>query len=88
MEKKQLQIYKKLWAQKKYDYDNRLILRDYRVIPISENNKISTAEYEYIIWGNNENILRLRHSKHYFIDGTFHHLEEFTQLLIIMYKDI
>ena len=27
-----------------YDYDNKLILRDYRVIPINENNKISSAE--------------------------------------------
>ena len=72
----------------KYDYDNKLILRDYRVIPINENNKISSAEYEYIIWGNNENILRMRQSKHFFIDGTFHHPEGFTQLLILMYKDV
>ena len=44
----------------KYDKDNRLILRDYRVIPITENEKISNSEYEYIIWGNNENISRMR----------------------------
>ena len=65
-----------------------MILRDYRIIPIIENKKISTSNYEYIIWGNNENILRMRQSKNYFIDGTFHHPPDFTQLLIIMYKDI
>ena len=43
---------------------------------------------EYIIWGNDENISRLRLSKNYFIDGTFHHPPEFKQLLIIMYRDI
>ena len=72
----------------KYDYDNRLILRDHRIIPINENNKISTTYYEYIIWGNNENISRMRQSRNFFIDGTFHHPEEFTQLILIMYKDI
>ena len=72
----------------KYDYDNRLILRDHRLIPINENNRISTAYYEYIIWGNNENISLMRQSRNFFIDGTFHHPEEFTQLILIMYKDI
>ena len=72
----------------KYDNDNRLILRDYRNIPIKENEKLSTSEYEYIIWGNNENISRMRQSKNFFIDGTFHHPQEFKQLLVIMYKDI
>ena len=43
---------------------------------------------EYIIWGNDENISRLRLSKNYFIDVTFHHPPEFKQLLIIMYRDI
>ena len=65
-----------------------MILRDYGVIPINENNKISTSEYEYIIWGNNENISRMRQSKNFFIDGTFHHPEDFKQLMLIMYKDI
>ena len=35
-----------------------------------------------------ENINRMRKSKNYFIDGTFHHPPGFTQMLIIMYKDI
>ena len=72
----------------KFGYQNRMILRDYRINPIIENKKISTSNYEYIIWGNNENIIRMRQSKNYFIDGTFHHPPDFTQLLIIMYKDI
>ena len=64
----------------KYDYENRLILRDHRTIPINENNRLSTAYYEYIIWGNNENISRIRQSRNFFIDRTFHHPEEFTNL--------
>ncbi len=44
----------------KYDYEHRLILRDYRVIPIVKNNKYSFKEYEYIIWANNGNISRMR----------------------------
>ena len=42
----------------------------------------------YIIWGNDENISRMRISENYFVDGTFHHPPEFKQLIIIMYKDI
>ena len=33
-------------------------------------------------------IARCRKSKHLFIDGTFHHPKEFSQLLIIIFKDI
>ena len=32
--------------------------------------------------------MRLKASKHIFIDGTFHHPPGFYQMLIIMYKDI
>ena len=71
----------------KYDYENRLILREYRVIPVEENNKKANASFEYVIYGNNENIARMRKSNHFFIDGTFHHPSDFSQLLIIMYKD-
>ena len=56
-----------------FDYENRLILREYRIIPIEENNKKTTASFEYVIYGNHENITRMRKSKHFFIDGTFHH---------------
>ena len=71
----------------KYDYENRLIFREYRVIPVEENNKKANASFEYVIYGNNENIARMRKSNHFFIDGTFHHPSDFSQLLIIMYKD-
>ena len=72
----------------KYDYQNRLILRDYRSIyaESAPHNKIKC--FEYIIWANDENIKRIRKSKHYYLDGTFHHPKEFKQLLILMYKDI
>ena len=43
---------------------------------------------EYVIWANNENIARMRKSNYYFIDGTFHHLIDYKQLLIIMHHDI
>lgn len=71
------------------DYNNRLILREYRVIPLELGNRKLRQNYlEYVIWANSENILRLKVSKNLFIDGTFHHPKEFYQLLIIMYKDI
>ena len=43
---------------------------------------------EYIIWANNENIARLRESKHWLIDCTFYYPKEFKELLVIEYKDI
>ena len=70
------------------DYDNRLILREYRNIPLESESKSTNKFLEYIIWGNSENIMRLKASKHIFIDGTFHHPPGFYQMLIIMYKDI
>ena len=44
----------------KYDYDDRLIRRDYRTIPINENSKLYIAEYEYIFFENNEKISIIR----------------------------
>ena len=70
------------------DYDNRLILREYRIIPLESESKSTNKYLEYIFWGNSENIMRLKASKHIFIDGTFHHPPDFYQMLIIMYKDI
>ena len=71
-----------------YDYQNRLILREYRCKYISTKNKTTPDLYEYIIWVNDENIMRKRKSKHYYIDVTFYYPAEFKQLLIFMYKDI
>ena len=71
-----------------YDFDNRLILKEFRsIFDSSEQNK-SPKQYEFIIWANDENIKRLGKSNHYYIDCTFHHPKEYNQLLIIMYKDI
>ena len=42
---------------------------------------------EFAIWFNDENIHRIRISKHWFIDSTFHRPKEFEQLLIIIYID-
>ena len=70
------------------DYENRLILREFRLIPIETDNKEKNKYLEYIILGNSESIMRLKVSKNLFIDGTFHHPPGYYQLLIIMYKDI
>ena len=67
---------------------NRLLLREYRNINLEININTKHKILEYIIWGNGENIMRLKVSKNLFIDATFHHPPEFQQLLIIMYKDI
>ena len=70
------------------DYENRLILRDFRNIPIETSNNTKHKSSKYIIWCNGENIKRLRVSKNLFVDSTFHHPPEYHQLLVIMYKDI
>ena len=42
--KKNSDRFTKMWVFKnKYDNDKRLILRDYRIIPINEKDKISTS---------------------------------------------
>ena len=73
--------------ENKFDYNDRIIFREFRSILI-ENGKNNYKNLEYIIWANDENIQRIRKSNHLYIDGTFHHPKEFKQLLIIMYKDI
>lgn len=55
----------------RYDYENRLILRDYRAIYIETEKRKNPINVEYAIWGDNENIGRMRKSKHYFIDAIF-----------------
>ena len=70
------------------DNENRLLMREYRLIPIEETSKEKNICHEYIIWGNAENIMRIKASKNLFLDSTFHHPPDFYQLLIIMYKDI
>ena len=69
------------------DYKNRVILREYRTLNLNIKNKKTSQPIEYIIWANDENLKRIRISNHLFIDATFHHPPEFSQLLIIMYRD-
>ena len=71
-----------------YDYQNRLILREFSSVYKQTETKNKIKSLEYIIWGNEENLKRMRKSKHLYIDGTFHHPKDFKHLLIIMYKDI
>ena len=54
------------------DYENRLILREYRNIPLENNSKKKISSLEYIIWANTENLRRIKVSKNLFVDGTFH----------------
>ena len=71
-----------------YDYSNRLILREFRSLYIHINKNSKLILCEYIIWGNDENIARMRISKNYYIDATFHTPPLYKQLLIFMYKDV
>ena len=71
-----------------YDKQMHLILRDFRSVFESKNNKSKINCNEYVIWANDENLKRMRKSNHYYIDCTFHHPKEYKQLLIVMYKDI
>ena len=70
------------------DYNNRLILREFRTLHLNISNKKEPEKIEYIIWANDENLRRIRISNHLFIDSTFHRPSELKQLLIIMYHDI
>ena len=65
-----------------------LILWDYQNTVIYSSNKKNPIKAEYYIWSSDQMIARCRKSKHLFIDGTFHHPKEFSQLLIIIFKDI
>ena len=61
----------------KYDYEQRLILREFKTISVQTEKKNKPLNYEYIIWANDENKNRICKSNHLFIDGTFHHPIEF-----------
>ena len=70
------------------DKENRLLLREYRLIPLEDSSREKQKTHEYIIWANAEILMRIKVSKNIFIDSTFHHPPGFYQLMIIMYKDI
>ena len=63
------------------DYNNRLILREYRIIPLELGIRKFRQNYlKYLIWANSENISRLKASMNLFIDATFHQPKEFYKL--------
>ena len=61
-----------------YDYTNTIIYTSNKKNPISA---------EYFIWTSDQIIARIRKCKHFFIDSTFHHPKNYTQLMIIIFKD-
>ena len=48
------------------DKENRLILRENKCIPIEDPNKIHNNNIEYAIWGNMENINKMRKKQKFF----------------------
>ena len=71
----------------RYNKNNDLILWDYVNTVIYTSNKKNEVPAEYFIWSSNQMIARARIANHLFIDGTFHHLINYVQLLIILFKD-
>ena len=65
-----------------------MILWEYNNSPIYTSNKKNPIPSEYFIWSTSQIISRARLTSHLFIDGTFHHPSGYSQLLIIIFKDI
>ena len=74
--------------ENRYNKNNELILWEYNNRAIFTSNKKNPIPSEYYIWTTNQIISRMRISKHWFVDATFHHPIEYAQLLIIIFKDI
>ena len=74
--------------ENKFNKNNELILWEYKTCPIYTSNKKHPINSEYFIWTSDKIIARARISKHLFIDATFHHPMDYSQLLIIIFKDI
>ena len=71
-----------------YNNNNELILFDHRNPIIYLTNKKNEQISEYFIWSHNKIISRALVSKHLFIDATFYKSKDFSQILIILFKDI
>ena len=71
-----------------YNQNDELILWDHRNPILYVSNKKNQILSEYFIWSHNQIIARARLSKHFFVDGTFHHPSGYEQLLIILFKDV
>ena len=72
---------------RKNKYD-QIILWEYSTPIIYLSNKKFPLESEFFIWTYNSIISRIRQSEHWMIDATYHHPKEYSQLLIILFKDI
>ena len=68
--------------------NGELILWDYTNTVIYTRNKKNPLSCEYFIWSTDPIIALLRNSNHLFVDATFHHPIGYSQLLIIIFKDI
>jgi hypothetical protein len=71
-----------------YNADNDIILWDYRNPIIYVPNKKHSITSENFIWSHDQLISRARVEKNFYIDGTFHHPKYFSQILIIIIKDV
>ena len=74
--------------ENKINKNGELILWDYTNTVIYTSNKKNPLSCEYFVWTTDPIIARIRHSNHLFIDATFNHPQGYSQLLIIIFKDI
>ena len=68
--------------------NNELRLWEYNNSSIYISNKKNLINSEYFIWTTDMIIARARITNHLFIDATFHHPYNFSQLLILIFKDV
>ena len=71
----------------KYNKNHELVLWDYENTVVYSSNKKKEIPSEFFIWLSNQIIARERISNHLFIDETFHHPINYSELLIILFKD-
>ena len=67
--------------------DNTYFLRDYTKTILYNTSGKNQFVHEHMIFVSNFFIRKLSNSKHWHIDGTFVYPEEFSQLIVILYKD-
>ena len=71
-----------------FNKKEELILWEYNNNLIFTSNKKSPIPSEYFIWSSDQVIAKVRIAKYLFIEGTFHHPVGFSQILIIIFKDM
>ena len=72
----------------RYNKNNELILWDYFNTVLYFSSKKNEIPSEYFIWSSNQMISRARIANHLFIDRIFNLPLKFSQLLIILFKDV